>query len=135
MFLRRVILQSRSDGESQPVQSKALELEQLLQKMPIAGELPIAEECPACNSDIPFRDIRTAACQNGHPWSKCRVVGENFLERFCSLTWGRFQPDARSPPSHSRLLKCERALGVRARHFRLFGLVLGVTHPRLQRVS
>ena len=38
--------------------------------MPIAGELPIEEECPACKTEIPFRDIRTAACNNGHPWSE-----------------------------------------------------------------
>lgn len=70
VFLRRVILQSRSDGEARLLQSKALELEQLLQTMPVAGELPIEEQCPACGSEIPFRDIRTAACENGHPWSE-----------------------------------------------------------------
>ena len=68
VFLRRVILQSRSDGESQLVQTKALELEQLLQTMSVAGELPTGEECPACKSEVPFKDIRTGACQNGHPW-------------------------------------------------------------------
>ena len=81
MFLRRVILQTRSDGESQLLQSKALELERLLQTMPIAGELPLEEECPACKSEIPFRDVRTAACQNGHPWSEGFVF--EALERFC----------------------------------------------------
>jgi hypothetical protein len=75
VFLRRVILQSRSDGESQLLQSKALELEQLLQTMPIAGELTMEECCPACQSEIPFRDIRTAACQNGHPWSEFLSLG------------------------------------------------------------
>ncbi|KAF9785254.1 putative zinc-finger of transcription factor IIIC complex-domain-containing protein [Thelephora terrestris] len=74
VFLRRVILQTRSDGESQLLQSKALELERLLQTMPIAGGLPIEEECPACKSEIPFRDIRTAACQNGHPWTRCSIT-------------------------------------------------------------
>ncbi|KAF9649199.1 hypothetical protein BDM02DRAFT_3095185 [Thelephora ganbajun] len=74
VFLRRVILQSRSDGESHLVQRKALELEELLQTMPVAGELPIEEGCPACKSEIPFRDIRTAACQNGHPWTRCSIT-------------------------------------------------------------
>ena len=75
MFLRRVILQSQFDGESQLLQSKGSELKQLLQTMAIAGELPIEEECPACKSKIPFSDIRTAACQNGHPWSECVPSG------------------------------------------------------------
>jgi general transcription factor 3C protein 4 len=75
VFLRRVILQSRSDGGSQLVKAKALELEQLLQTMPLAGELSIIEECPACGSGIPFRDIRTATCQNEHPWGKCSLSG------------------------------------------------------------
>ena len=94
VFLRRVVLQSRSDVESRLVQAKALELEQLLQTMPIAGELPIGEECPACKSEIPFRDVRTAACQNGHPWSKCMFLGffNGFIYSFanasvrCSIT-------------------------------------------------
>lgn len=90
MFLRRVILQSRSDGEAKLIQSKALELEQLLQTMPIAGELPIEEECPACKSKIPFGDIRTATCQKGHPWSEYLKV--DFSERFCSLTCGKSSP-------------------------------------------
>lgn len=81
MFLRRIILQTRSDGESQLLQSKALELEQLLQTMPIAGELPLEEGCPACKSEIPFGDVRTATCQNGHPWSKGFVF--EALEQFC----------------------------------------------------
>ena len=88
MFLRRVILQSRSDGESPLIQSKVLELEQLLQTMPIAGELPIEEECPACKSEIPFRDTRTAACQNGHPWSECLDV--DIPGRFCLPDRGHF---------------------------------------------
>lgn len=88
VFLRRVILQSRSDGESQLIQSKALELEQLLQTMPIAGELPIEEECPACKSEIPFRNIRTASCNNGHPWSERLNV--NSPESFCLLAWKQF---------------------------------------------
>lgn len=94
MFLRRVILQSRSDGEPQLVQSKALELGRLLQTMPIAGELPIEEECPACKSEVPFKDTRTGACQNGHPWSKCILSGflSGFIHPFmnvlarCSVT-------------------------------------------------
>lgn len=94
MFLRRVILQSRADVESQLVQGKALELEQLLQTMPIAGELSIGEECPACKNETPFSDIRTAACQNGHPWSKCILSGcfDGFIYSFanalvrCSVT-------------------------------------------------
>ena len=94
VFLRRVILQSRSDVESQLVQAKALELERFLQTMPIAGELSMGEECPACKSEIPFGDIRTAACQNGHPWSKCTLLGffDGFIYSFtnasvrCSIT-------------------------------------------------
>ena len=86
MFLRRVILQSRSDMESRLIQAKALELEQFLQTMPIAGELPIGEECPACKSEIPFRDVRTAACQNGHPWGKCTLPGfsNGFVHTFAN---------------------------------------------------
>jgi len=56
--------------------------------MPIAGELPIEEECPACKSEIPFRDIRTAACNNGHPWSECLKVAST--ESFCLLAWKQF---------------------------------------------
>ena len=56
--------------------------------MRIAGELPIEEECPACKSEIPFRDIRAASCNNGHPWSEYLKVG--FPGSFCSLAWKQF---------------------------------------------
>lgn len=88
VFLRRVILQSRSDGQSQVLQSKALELERLLQTMPIAGEHPLEEICPACKTEVPFRDIRTAVCQNGHPWSESQPLKpwNNFIHRPCGTS-------------------------------------------------
>ena len=115
------------------VQAKALELEQLLQTMAIAGELPIGEECPACKSEIPFRDVRTAACQNGHPWSKRILAGSlnDFIYSFANA----FQSGARSPHWYSRLLRCERALGVRVRCFPLFSRVWGVIRPRSQKAG
>lgn len=132
VFLRRVILQSRSDGESQLIQSKALELEQLLQTMPIAGELPIEEECPACKSKIPFRDIRTAACDNGHPWSECLRAN---LRNHLFTGSETIQFDAQSPRSHLGLLRCERASGVHERRSLLSSRVQVVTHPRSRRAS
>ncbi|KAF7421080.1 hypothetical protein PC9H_011600 [Pleurotus ostreatus] len=79
-FIRRLVVQSNLPRCPPDLLLSVRHLAEKLNGlgMPISSEAltptSLNESCPACGSNIPFQDIITAQCENGHSWSRCSVT-------------------------------------------------------------
>ncbi|KAF4586205.1 hypothetical protein EYR38_010479 [Pleurotus pulmonarius] len=79
-FIRRLVVQSNLPRCPPDLTLSVRHLAENLNGlgMPISAEAltptSLNESCPACGSNIPFQDIITAQCENGHSWSRCSVT-------------------------------------------------------------
>jgi len=76
-FVSRVVVQCMLPGTPQEL---SVEAETLAEK--VTSSFPssegakdgLLEKCPACGVEIPLADTASAACSNGHRWSRCSIT-------------------------------------------------------------
>lgn len=89
-FIRRLVVQSNLPRCPPDLTLSVRHLAENLNGlgMPISAEAltptSLNESCPACGSNIPFQDIITAQCENGHSWSECFICDRSTPIESCS---------------------------------------------------
>ncbi|CCM02571.1 uncharacterized protein FIBRA_04674 [Fibroporia radiculosa] len=79
-FVLRVAVQASLPGSAVDLTREADELLMKLKDavlrndQPPPGVIGLSEPCPACDTQIPFEDVSTAICLNGHVWSRCSIT-------------------------------------------------------------
>ncbi|KAI0340524.1 hypothetical protein BDW22DRAFT_1398185 [Trametopsis cervina] len=76
LFIRRLAVHGAMTGEEH-IKAEAETLNSVVEKVapiPDAATSNLDELCPACNAFIPFLDLQSAICPNGHRWLRCSVT-------------------------------------------------------------
>jgi general transcription factor 3C protein 4 len=76
-FVTRMIIQASLPGCPADLYAEALNLSAKAQEKMSAIDSPmlssLEELCPACNIPVPFVNITSALCPNGHTWGELHI--------------------------------------------------------------